>query len=92
MFRDIEIQPEEEERIILRAAELIKKYGMETIGIMMLETIKPLSFFGGQMGRLFVSPFIHLLGDDIDIGGEKLLRVFEKEKNVEKLIKLIEEN
>jgi len=42
------------------------------------------------MGRLFVSPFLPALGENIGISGEKFLQIFEKHENVEKLIKTIE--
>ncbi len=42
------------------------------------------------MGRLFVSPFLPVFGENIGIGGEKLLQIFEKQENVEKLLKAVE--
>ena len=91
MFWDVEITPEDEEEIIKKAAETIHKYGMDVAAILMLESVKPLAYIGGQMGRLFVSPFLPALGENIGQGGEKLFRVFEKRDNVEKLITLLEE-
>ena len=43
------------------------------------------------MGRIFVSPFLPALGENIGIGGEKLFQIFEKRENVKKLIKAVEE-
>ena len=43
------------------------------------------------MGRLLISPFLPIFGDNIQIGGEKLLQIFEKRENVEKLIKTVED-
>lgn len=59
--------------------------------IFMIESFKPLSSIGAQMGRLFVSPLLPALGKDIGISGEKFFQIFEKHENVEKLIKAVEE-
>ena len=91
MFKKVDVTPEEEDQIIENVANKIYQYGLEVVGIMMLETIKPISFFGGQMGYFFTSPFLPLFGEDIHIKGEKFFRVFEKHENVDKLIKLIEQ-
>jgi len=91
LFWDLEITPEDEEEMIKNAAEKIHKYGMEVAAILMLESVKPLAYIGGQMGRLFVSPFLPAFGESIGQGGEKFFRVFEKKENVEKLITLLEE-
>lgn len=91
MYWDLEVTPEEEEEMIRAAAEKIHKYGMEVAAIMFLESVKPLAYIGGQMGRFFVSPFLPAFGDSIGRGGEKLITIFEKRENVEKLITLLEE-
>ena len=91
MFREIEITPEEEEAYIRKVAETIHRTGMDVVGILFLETVKPLSFIGTQMGRFFLAPFLPALGEKIEMGGEKLLQVFEKHDNVEKLISMLEE-
>jgi len=91
LFRNIEITPEEEEELIRKVAMIIHKNGLEAAAILMIETVKPLSYIGGQMGRLFISPFLPAFGDKIEIGGEKLITVFEKRENVEKLLSMIEE-
>ena len=43
------------------------------------------------MGRFFISPFLPVFGENIGIGGEKLLQIFEKQENLEKLVKAVEE-
>ncbi len=91
MFWEVEVTPEEEDAIIKKTAEKIHKYGMDVIGIMLLETIKPMTFIGTTFGRFFLSPYLPALGKEIDIGGEKLFQIFEKRDNVEKLIVLLEE-
>ena len=64
---------------------------MDFPGILFLETAKPLTFLGAQMGRFFFSPFLMSLSSTVGIKGEKVLRVFEKVDNVEKVISLLEE-
>lgn len=91
MFWDLEVTPEDEEEMIRKVAEQIHKYGMEVAAILMLESVKPLAYIGGQMGRLFVAPFLPAFGENIGLGGEKLLTTFEKRENVEKLIVMLEE-
>ena len=91
MFWDEEVTPEEEEEMIRKAAKKIHKYGMEVPAILTLESVKPLVYIGGQMGRFFVSPFLPALGENIGRSGEKLFTIFEKRENVEKLITLLEE-
>ena len=86
-----QVTPEEEEEIINKTAELIHKSGMEVIAILALETYKPLTYFGGQMGRFLTTPFLGALGENAYRRGDKLFTTFEKRENVEKLIKKIEE-
>ena len=82
---------EEADQIIRKIAEKIHSYGMDVPAILTLESIKPLAFIGSQMSRLFLSPFLPILGDDISITGEKLMKLFEKRENVEKIITTLEE-
>lgn len=91
MYWDIEITPEDEEEMIKSVANKIHQYGMDVAAILMIESIKPLTFIGTQMGRFMISPFLPAFGERISMGGEKFLRVFEKRENVEKLIRLLEE-
>jgi len=91
LYWDVEVTPEDEDEMILKIAATIHKYGLDVAAILMIESVKPLSFIGAQMGRFFVSPFLPALGEDVGISGEKFLQIFEKHENVEKLIKAIEE-
>jgi len=91
LFWDFELTKEEEEKIIKKAAEIIHRYGMEVAAILMLESVKPLLYIGGQLGRFFAGPFLPLISNELGRKGETILRVFEKKENVEKLIKLLEE-
>ena len=91
MYWDYEITPEEEEEMIRKIAEKIHKYGMEVATILMVESLKPLTFVGTQMGRFFINPFLPAFGDEIGMTGEKFFQVFEKRENVEKLLVALEE-
>lgn len=91
MYWDMEVTPEDEEEMIRKIAEKVHKYGMDVAAILMIESIKPLTYIGSQMGRFFVSPFLPAFGDEIGMSGEKFLQVFERRENVEKLLNLLEE-
>jgi hypothetical protein len=91
LIRDIKLTPEEEEEIINKVAKTIHVYGMETAAILMLETVKPLTYIGGQFGRFYLFPFLPAFGDTFYQQSEKIITVFEKRENVEKLIKRLEE-
>ena len=90
MYWNIEVTSEDEDEMIGKIAQKIHEYGLDVAAILMIESFKPLSFLGTQMGRFFVSPFLSAFGKNIGISGEKLLQIFEKRKNAEKLIKAVE--
>lgn len=91
MSRDNKVIPKDEEGIIRNAAERIHKVGMDTAAILLLETVTPLVYVGGQLARFFILPFLPILGEDISQRGERFFTIFEKRENVEKLIELLEE-
>jgi hypothetical protein len=88
---DEERSEEEVDEIIRKTAEKIHQYGMETVAILTLESVKPLVYIGGEMSRLMISPFLPALGQNANELGENLINVFEERKNVEKLIVILEE-
>ena len=91
MYYNIDVTPEDEEKMIKKLADEIHKRDVGIFAILMLETLKPLSYVGTQLGRAYISPFLPAFGDDIGIGGEKAMQVFEKRENVEKLLTILEE-
>ena len=91
MYYDIDVTPEDEEEMIKKIANEVHKRGLDLFAILTLETFKPLSYVGTQLGRAFISPFLPAFGDDIGLGGEKAMQVFEKRENVEKLLTILEE-
>jgi hypothetical protein len=90
MFSNHEVTPEEEEEVIMKVAQEVRKRRMGVPAMMLLETLNPLSFMGATMGRLFLSPILPALGEDLGMKGEIILQVFEKHRNIEKLVSLIE--
>jgi len=82
-----EITPEREEELIRKIAETIVKYGMGTPAILFLETYKPLTYIGSQLGIVYLSWVLPLFGDL----GYDALALFEKRENVERIIRTIEE-
>ena len=88
---DEELPEEEVDEMIRKIAERIQQYGMETVAILTLESVKPLVFIGGEMSRLIFSPFLPALGPNANELGENLINVFEERKNIEKLITILEE-
>lgn len=86
-----EITPEEENELIEQVAEKIHEYKMETVAILTLESVKPLAYVGGEMSRVFLAPFLPVLGRDLNEMGEKYITVFEERDNIEKLIQLLEQ-
>ncbi|GAI74736.1 unnamed protein product [marine sediment metagenome] len=90
MYWDVEISLQEEEKMIEKMAEEIHKRELDMFALITLETLKPLSYIGIQMMRFFTSPFLPAMGDDIGIGSEKVMQIFEKRENVEKLLTLLE--
>ena len=91
MYWDIDVTDEDEDEMINKIAEKVHDYGLDTSAIILFESIKPLSFVGGQMGRFFISPVLPILGNNLGISGEKFFRTFEKRDNLEKLVKALED-
>ena len=78
-------------QVIRKAAEKIHEYGMDLAAVLFLQSYKPLTYVGGQMGRFMIFPFFYLLGGNIAQSAEKFFMTFENRDNVERLIKLLEE-
>ncbi len=90
-WEDIQLTEEDEEEVIRKTAEVIHRFGLDAAAILMIESIKPLVYIGGQMGRFLITPFLPAISEDLGRKGDIFLRVFEKRENVEKLLKLLEE-
>ncbi len=82
-----ELTAEEEARMMDRIASEVIKRRLETVAIMFLESIKPMSYVGSQLAMVFVGPFLAVFGDL----GVNYIKFFDKRQNVEKLLQKIEE-
>jgi hypothetical protein len=92
MFWDIELTDEEVDQVIQETYKKITEYKMETIAILVLESIKPWSYVGGELLRVALAPLMPALGESLGLTTEKMMQVFEDRKNLEKLILILEEN
>ncbi|MEW5932903.1 MAG: hypothetical protein AB1816_04910 [Bacillota bacterium] len=81
-----EITPQERDELIEKLARLVKRFGLYTPAIFVLETGKDLSWLGSQFMHLF-SPVITIVWNDF----QKLAFLLEDKQNVERLIRRIEE-
>ena len=86
--KDKEELNEKEELLIEKIANKVLDFGFEVPAVLFLETFKPMYYLWGQMGRMFLWPFLYLFG--VDRGGETLFSVLEDRSKMEKLIKKIE--
>jgi hypothetical protein len=87
---DAELPVEEVDSILQKTAEKIHLYGMETVAILTLESVKPVVYVGGELSRVVLAPFLPVLGPNYNMLGDKLIYVFEDRKNIEKLIQILE--
>jgi hypothetical protein len=83
----IDAEPEEEERLIQKAADFIEYHDMDLVALLILNTIKPLVYVGGELSRFFIAPILPFL----DHKADAFIQTFEQRKNIEKLISKIEE-
>ena len=90
LYRDVDLTPDEENEIINKIAKKIQEQGLDMYATFMIESIKPLSFIGANMGRAFFAPVFPALSASAGITGEKLFQIVEKRDNADKLIKAIE--
>jgi len=89
-YGDLDLTEEEVDEVLRKAAEKIHLYGMETVAILTLESIKPVVYVGGELSRVVIAPFLPALGPQYDTLGDKLITIFENRKNIEKLIQMLE--
>jgi len=81
-----ETPEEKQEEWIKKTFKMITKYDMDVPAVLLLESMKPLFWIGGQMSRVVAGPFMLAFWNE----GFGLVHTFENRKNVEKLIKMIE--
>jgi len=86
LFYYKELTPEEEEKVIQKLAQKIFEIGMADTTVVLLESVRPLWRTGTQLGRVFLTPFLPILGDR----GDAYFSTFDKRQNVDRLIRLLE--
>ncbi len=93
MFNDAadELPEDEEERIEHLAKLLVNKYGMGTPSILILETIRPMAFVGGELGRILLTPWLPLFGDNMERAINDYITTFAQRDQLEKLVSRMEE-
>lgn len=77
---------EKEIELIEKVAEKIIDSELEAPAVWLLQTIKPLTFIGGELAIFYLAAFLPFL----DNKGYEFLDTFEKRKNIERLIKRVE--
>ena len=77
----------EQEALLTRVAEEIVRRELTAPAILFLDSMKPLSFLGGQL-MAFFSPFVHIVLDSSSY--DALAETMEDRENVEYLIERIE--
>ena len=84
-------EPVKIDDLIEKIANKVVEAGMEAPAILALETARPLSFIGSQLGRAMVAPWFGVFGWDAMTKADSYMEVFEDRGNVVKLIRRIEE-
>ena len=89
MYFPDELTEEQERLIEKRLAKFILDNGLETPAIFFLETIKPMALIGSRLTLFATIPLLMILGEYGE-KGYSLIRFFEKQKNLESLMRRIE--
>ena len=90
MFSDEELPPEEVDKYLESIARKVVDRELEIYAKVLLGMSWPLAFVGGQLGRVFISPYLFIFGDREDTVSKRIF-VFEKKENIFKLIHKIDE-
>jgi hypothetical protein len=78
---------EEEEEVILKAYEYIRKHGLETAALLILRGFGPMAPIGGALGRFFLGPVTPFMSHR----EEKIIWTLERPENLQKLTKMLED-
>ena len=76
------------EETVKKIVNLFAKYDLETTGILIFESVKPVFRLGAGLSRVFVAPWLHLVG----INTRPVINTLEEPKNVEEILKLLEKS
>ncbi len=88
---DQQSEPVNVDELVEKIAKKVVEIGMEAPAILALETARPLSFIGSQMGRAMIAPWFGIFGWDAMTKADNVMEVFEDRENVKKLVRRIEE-
>lgn len=83
-----ELSPERADHLIDKLANWIISHKLETPAILLLESVRPLSFIGSQMWLMYGVPLLGMVVDERESSEYGLL--FEDRENLEALIRKIE--
>jgi len=90
MFSDEELTPEEVDKMLESIARKVVDREMEMFAKFILGMSWPFAFIGGQLGRVFISPYLFVFGDKENTVSKRIF-IFEKKENIFKLIDKIDE-
>ncbi|MGD2200470.1 MAG: hypothetical protein PVJ38_02420 [Candidatus Bathyarchaeota archaeon] len=82
-----ETPDEKKDEIIEKIFNLINRFDMMVPAVLVLETMKPLAWAGGALAHIFLSPFMLAFWSN----GFSYIHTLQEPKNIEKLIKMIED-
>jgi hypothetical protein len=79
------------DEIVEKIAKKVVEIGMEAPAVLALESARPLSFIGSQLGRAMIAPWFGIFGWGAMMKADNYMEVFEDKENVKKLVRRIEE-
>jgi len=85
------LTPEREKELIDRIATYIANSGFALPAEILLEVFKPVSYVTSQWGIVYLSPFLGFSSNDWDQSTQDLVRLFENEENITRIINRVHE-
>ena len=79
------------DELVEKIAKKVVEIGMEAPVVLALESVRPLSFIGSQLGRAMIAPWFGIFGWGAMMKADNYMEVFEDKENVKKLVRRIEE-
>ncbi len=88
---DQQSEPVNVDELVEKIAKKVVEIGMEAPAVLALESVRPLSFIGSQLGRAMIAPWFGIFGWGAMMKADNYMEVFEDKENVKKLVRRIEE-
>ena len=88
---DQKSEPVNVDELVEKIAKKVVEIGMEAPAVLALESVRPLSFIGSQLGRAMIAPWFGIFGWGAMMKADNYMEVFEDKENVKKLVRRIEE-